>query len=105
AVYGRRDPFVLRRLNRLIGLDILVSLAVAIGVKDERRPALGLHLVAGLLEQLPVQPANHAAGGAAGAGPQRVVGVLGKDQVMGGEAGADERELARRRIVHGQMAV
>ena len=41
----------------------------------------------------------------AAAGPQRLVGVLGEDQVMRREAGADQRELARRRIVHGQMAV
>jgi hypothetical protein len=62
----------------LIRLDILVPLAVAVGVKDERRPALRLHLVAGLLEHLAVQPAHDAYGRAASAGPQRVVGVSAK---------------------------
>ena len=35
-----REPLVLRRVERRIGLDIVVALAVAVGVDDEWRPAL-----------------------------------------------------------------
>src|SRR5882724_3945390 len=73
SVEGRHDPLVLGRIDRLVGLDVLVALAVAVGVEDERRPALGFLLVTGLVEHLAIQPADDAAGGPAGARPQRVV--------------------------------
>src|SRR5262245_60632459 len=38
AVYGRHDPLVLYRLDRLIRLNILVPLAVTVGVEAECRP-------------------------------------------------------------------
>src|SRR5262249_34470020 len=38
-------------------------------------------------------------------GPQCVVGVLGKDQMVRREAGADQSEPAGRRVVHRQMAI
>ena len=93
AVESRRDALVLRRIDRLIGLDPFVALAVAVGVEDERRPALRLLLVAGFFEHLAVEPADDAAGRTAGAGPQRVVGVLGENQMVRRKAGVDQREL------------
>src|SRR5207244_7454145 len=63
---------VLRRINRLVGLDPLVALAVAVGIEHERRPALRALLVARLFEQLAVEPADGGILRAAGAGPQRV---------------------------------
>ena len=59
------DPPVLGRIGRLVGLDIVVALAVAVGVEDERRPALRLRRIAGLVEHLGVDPADHAAAAAA----------------------------------------
>ena len=103
AVEVHRDPLVLGRIDRLVGLDIGVALAVAVGVEDERRPALRLLLVAGLLEHLAVQPADHAGADrrrrwstASGWHPREV-------EMMGGEAGVDQRELAGRRIVQRQL--
>ena len=78
-------------IERLVGLDVVVALAVAVGVEDKRRPPLRLHRIAGLVEHLGVEPADHRA---AAAGPQRVVGVVAELQVMGLEARVDERVLA-----------
>src|SRR5262249_35491647 len=64
------DAFVLGGIDRLIGLDIVVTFAVAIGVEHERGPALRLGGIAGLVEQFGVDPAEHRP---AAAGPQRVV--------------------------------
>src|SRR3984893_967163 len=105
AVERSNDALILRRIDRLVRLGIaFVALAVAVGVEDERRPALRLHLVAGFVEGLAVEPADHAALRAAGAGPERVVGVFREHEMVGGEAGADERDLAAFWIVHGEMA-
>src|SRR5262249_22235705 len=87
AIERSDDALVLRRIDRLVRLDIaFVALAVAVGV--ERRPALRLHLVAGFVEGLAVEPADHAALRAASAGPERVVGVFREHEMVGGEAGA-----------------
>ncbi len=105
AVERSNDALILHRIDRLVRLDIaFVAPAVAVGVEDERRPALRLHLVAGFVEGLAVKPADHAALRAAGAGPERVVGVFREHEMVGGEAGADERDLAAFWIVHGEMA-
>src|SRR5215470_9896781 len=105
AVERSDDALVLRRIDRLVRLDIaFVALAVAVGVEDERRPALRLYLVAGFVEGLAVEPADHAALRAAGAGPERVVGVFREHEMVGGEAGADERDLPASGIVHREMA-
>src|SRR5438094_686316 len=72
------DALVLCRIDRLVRLDIIVALAVAVGVEDQRRPALRLLLVAGLLEDFAVEPADDRGLRTAGTGPQRVVGVLGE---------------------------
>src|SRR6185295_409258 len=98
-------PLVFRWIDRLVGLDVVASLAVAIGIEDERRPALRLFLVTGLLEHFAVQPAYDAALGATCAGPQCVVGVLREDQVMGWKARADQSDLAGLWFVHRDVAV
>src|SRR5205085_4171356 len=36
------DALVLRRIDRLVGLAVVIALAVAVGVADERRPPLRL---------------------------------------------------------------
>ena len=58
GVEAGHDPLVFRRIHRLIGLDVLVALAVAVGVEDQRRPALRFRRVAGLVEYLHVEPAD-----------------------------------------------
>ena len=98
---ARHDALVLGRIGRLVGLDELVALAVAVGVEDERRPALRLRRVAGLVEHLGVDPAGHRPGAAE---PQRVVGVVAELQVMRAEAGVDEGVLHRLRIEHRHLA-
>ncbi len=62
-----------------------------------------LHLVAGLFEHLAIQPAEGARTLDAARNPQRVIGVLGENYVMRREARADQRELAARGIVHGEL--
>ena len=100
AVEPEPDPFVLRGIVRLIGLDVRVALAVAVGVDHQRRPALRFPRVTGRPEHLRVDPADD------GelvlevvAEPQRVVGVLGEVQVVRAEARVDERELFGLRVV------
>ena len=95
GVEARVDALVLGRIDRLVRLDVGVALAVAVGVEDERRPALRLRGVAGLVEHLRVEPADHRA---AAARPQRVVRVVAELQVVRREAGVDERVLLRLRI-------
>src|SRR5712691_34331 len=52
------DALVLGRIVRLVGLDIGVPLAVAVGVDDEWRPALRRSRVTGFPEHLRVYPAD-----------------------------------------------
>ena len=100
-VERRVDALVLRRIHRLIRLDVGVAPAVAVGVDDQRRPSLRRHFVAGLVELLRVQPSDHLA---AAARPQRPVRVFGEHQMVRGETRADVRQLFRLRVVHLQMA-
>src|ERR1051326_2393509 len=58
GIKTRDDALVLGRIDRLVRLDIGVALAVAVGVENHRRPALGLRRVAGLVEFLHVEPAD-----------------------------------------------
>ena len=58
------DALVLGGIDRLVRLDVFVALAVAVGVEHERRPALRLGGVAGLVEHLGVEPAGDRAGAA-----------------------------------------
>jgi hypothetical protein len=96
---------LLCRVDRLVGLDIVVPFAIAVGVENEGRPALRFLLVAGLLEGLAIEPADDRGLRTAGAGLQRLVGVRGEVQMVRREAGADQGELAGRRVVHRQMAI
>jgi hypothetical protein len=80
---------VLLRVERLIVRHVLAALAIAVGVEDERRPALTAFLVFRLLEGSRVEPADDAGPDHAGAGPQHV--VLREIQVVRGKAGADQR--------------
>ena len=94
AVERRVDALVLRRIDRLIGLDVRVALAVAVRVEHEHGPALRLLLVVGLVVDLRVEPAfDRAAAGE----PQHAVVV--EIQVMRAEAGVDRRDLLGLRIV------
>ena len=104
GVEGRADALVLARLLRLAGLGVLVALAVAVGVEHQRGPALRLLDVAGLVEHLGVDPADIATA-AAGAHPQRLVGVVAELQMMRAEAGLVGGVLAGLRIVHRHPAV
>src|SRR5436189_6114468 len=63
---------VLGRIDRRVGLDPFVALAVAVGVEHERRPPLRALFVPGFLEETAVEPAEHRVARAAGAGPERV---------------------------------
>ena len=93
TVQAGHDALVLVRIDRLVGLDIIVALAVAVGVENEGGPALRLLRVAGGVEHFGIEPADDIAGAAA-AEPQRVVGIAGELQMMGRETQVDQRELA-----------
>ncbi len=89
AIERRHDALVFFRIERLIGFDIFVTFSIAIGVDDEWSPALRLLLIAGLLVHLRIQPAHHAAVRASGAGPQRVVGIVRKIEMLRVETRVD----------------
>src|SRR6266550_2376820 len=74
---------VLGRVDRLVGLDRGIPLAIAIGVEHDRRPALRLLGVARFVEHFDIQPANDRP---AAAGPQCLVLVEPELQMMGIEA-------------------
>jgi hypothetical protein len=74
-VEGSHNALVLGGVEWLIGLHIGVALAVAVGVDDDRRPALRLHVVAGREVLLGVEPPDHAARRSARARPQGLIGV------------------------------
>ncbi|PYU92305.1 MAG: hypothetical protein DMG25_12300 [Acidobacteria bacterium] len=86
----------------MVGLHIGVPLSIAVGVENECGPALRLLLIVGFFEHLGVQPADHPT---ATAGPQRVVGILGKLQVVRAETRAHECDLPGFRIVRGKVAL
>src|SRR5215813_9224725 len=103
AVDAHRHALILRWIDRLLGIDIVVALAVAVRVEHERRQSLRLLLVAGLVEHRGVEPAEHLVAGSAGAQIERVAGVLAEVEMMGLRAGVDQRELLALRIVHRQL--
>ncbi len=95
AVKRRVDALVLARIDRLIGLDVRITFAVAVRVQHEHGPALR-HLLVLRLEVDPrVEPAFHRA--AAGE-PEHVLVV--EVQVMRTEAGVDGDHFFRLRVVH-----
>ncbi|HSV25309.1 MAG TPA: hypothetical protein VLJ17_20060, partial [Xanthobacteraceae bacterium] len=61
------------------------------------------HLIAGLLEHLSIDPTHDVAARSAAAQPQCVIRVFRKDQMVGGETGADQRKFLGTRIVHRDM--
>ena len=95
----RAEAHVLVRILRLARLGVFVALAVAVGVDHQGGPALRLLDVAGLVEQLGVDPADVAAA-AAGRHPQRLVLIVAELQVMRAEAGLVGGVLAGLRVVH-----
>src|SRR4051795_253403 len=59
---GTRDAHVLAGLRRRAGFGVFVDLAIAVGVENERRPALRLHCIPGVIPHLGVHPAGNGAG-------------------------------------------
>src|SRR5439155_10383206 len=104
AVETGDDALVLRRIDRLVGLDVVVALAVAVGVENERRPTLRRSGIASRQEFLRVEPTRNRVLRPAGAGPQRGVGIDGELQVMGRKAGVDQRKFLALRVIHCQLA-
>src|SRR6185369_7350782 len=86
-------------IDGLVRFDIRVALAVAVGVDDERHPALRLSGVMRLVEHLRVDPADEAATAA----PDRVVSVVVEVQVERAEAGVDDLDLLGLGIVYGVL--
>ena len=99
-----RNALVLRGVDRLIGLDIIVALPVAVGVEDERGPTLRFRGISGLVKHLGVEPADHAPASSA-ARPQRIVGVVTELQVVRLEARIDECVFHRFGVEHRKRAV
>ena len=101
AVEPERDAGVLAVVGRPARLVVaFVALAVAVGIDDQRGPALRLRGVAGFEIHLGVEPADHGEIVLAVVGePERVVGVLGEVEVMRAEAGVDVVVLLELRIV------
>ena len=62
AVVLDAEPFVFRRIVRLIRLSVGVALAVPVVVEDECAPALGQLLVVALVPDFCVEPALDAGG-------------------------------------------
>src|SRR5262249_6983241 len=78
---------VLSSIGRLARVGVLIALAVAVSVEDERRPAGRLLRVVRFIPHFRVDPA----GDRTGAGqPQRVVGVVTELRMMCTETGVDE---------------
>jgi len=77
----------------LVGLDVVVALAVGVGVENERRPALRFSPASPVSSNILVlsQPAT----GPVPLNQQRVAGVVAELRVMGAEAGIDEGVLHR----------
>src|SRR2546429_9653277 len=48
--------FVFRGIDRLVGVHVGIALALALGVRNQGRPALWFFLIARLVEKLRVQP-------------------------------------------------
>ncbi len=80
--------------------DILIALAVAVGVDHQRRPPLRGDAVLGFAEFLGVEPADDARPfrpWTARAHPQGVVGIVPEIKMMRREAGVDQVPIGRLR--------
>src|SRR5436190_1269960 len=91
------DAAILCWISRLVWFSVVVPLAVAVCVEDERRPALRFLFVTRLVEHLCVEPADDRA---TAARPQGSIRVFGEHQMVRAEARVDVRELFRFRVVH-----
>src|SRR5215831_10930822 len=96
------NTLVLGGIDGLVGLHVFVNLAVAVGVDDDRGPALGFRLVAGLFVDPAVQPAHDALLRSTLADPNRVIGILRQHHVVGVVAGPNQLGGVRLGIVYRQ---
>ena len=102
AVVTTVDAHVARRVRGFARFGVVrVAHAVAVGVEDERRPALGRHGIAGFKKFPGIEPADDAA---AAAGPQGMVLVFGEHQVVRAETGIDRGIDIGPGIVNPEMA-
>ena len=92
AIEAERDARVLAQVRRPARLVVaFVALAVAIGIDNEGGPTLGCRGVAGLPIFIDVDPADdRELSLRVGREPQRIVGILGKIQVLRTKARIDE---------------
>ena len=95
-----RDAHILAGLCRRAGFGVFVDRAIAIGVENERRPALRLDGIAGLIPDFGIDPAGHGAGPGE---PQCIVGVIAELRMMSAKAGIDEAVLHCLGIEHGGL--
>src|SRR5258705_10847869 len=91
AVEAERDAGVLAVVGRAAGLVVaFVALAVAVGVDNQRGPALRLRGVAGLEIHFGIEPADdREIALRVVAEPERIVGILREIEVMRAEASVD----------------
>ena len=87
-------------LRGLPGLNPLVQRPFALGVQHERGPVLRGGRIAGGIELLGIKPADDLS---AAAGPQRVVLIGSKLQVMRRVARIDKGVLAAHGLIHGNL--
>ena len=95
AVERRVDALVLLWIERLIRLDVFIAPAIAIGIEDERRPALRQLFIFRFEVNACVEPALD---GTAAGEPEDVLAI--EVQVMGAKTGVDRDDLFRLRVVH-----
>ena len=98
SIEAGNDALVLLQINRLVRLDPFVALAIAIGVENERGPALRLLNVTCLQEHTRLEPAQHLA---AARTPNRIILVIAKVQMMRLEACLIGRVGFGLGIIHG----
>src|SRR4051812_9536720 len=104
AVEGCNDTTILVGIERLVRLGVLAALAVPIGVENNRRPALGLLLIAGLVQDTRVDPADGAALRSTRTHPRGIVLVVTELHMMSREARVDQRVLLGFRIIDLKLA-
>ena len=100
AVPPAAHLLVQRRVEIAAAVDPLGDAAVPVGVDDDRAPALGGAGVTGLFVDLDVEPADDRTDRA----EIQALALLETElQVVGVEAGVDELDVLRRRIVVGDV--
>src|SRR5262249_14425063 len=104
AVEAGSEPLVLGGIDGLVGLHVFAGLAVAVGVDDDRGPALGFRLVAGLFVDPAVQPAHDALLRPALADPNGVISILRQYDVVRVVAGSDQLGGVGFRVIDREVA-